>query len=296
MYNLTAIYWIKNETRYLPEWIEFHLIQGFDHFIFYDNESNDGLYDVMQPYIEEGIVEIRKYPKILHPPAKSGPPNSKNFWVMDYCIEEQIGKSRWIHFHAVDEFTFMKDGSKVSDFLKNFESIGALSIEWEYFNSNGHVKRPEGLMIENYTEACLDPKHHVKTIIRPDMAYSTAGNPHTFIMKNGMSPVNEKGNLVNGPLSNDHNFEKIKNHHYVTRSKEEFEEKNSKGVLDWQESENEHRSFIWGEAGLRDLWQSTNYELDRYKCDDLLIYVNPVREAIAKRYCGKEYLLKNVCS
>ena len=31
MYDLTGIYWIKDEAPYLPEYIEFHLMQGFDH-------------------------------------------------------------------------------------------------------------------------------------------------------------------------------------------------------------------------------------------------------------------------
>jgi hypothetical protein len=162
MHELTAIYWIKNETPYLPEWIEFHLMQGFDHFILYDNNSNDGLETIIEPYIKEGIVEIRKYPDPLNPPAKSGPPNSKNFWIMDTCIEEQRGKSKWIHFHAIDEFTFTTDGTSLVDFLKDYEQYGGLSIEWEMFNSNNHINRPEGLIIENYTTAYPDHHHHVK--------------------------------------------------------------------------------------------------------------------------------------
>jgi hypothetical protein len=43
MKNLTSIYWIKDEARYIPEFIEFHLLQGFDYFIFYDNKSTDNL-------------------------------------------------------------------------------------------------------------------------------------------------------------------------------------------------------------------------------------------------------------
>ena len=62
MYNLTSIYWIKDEVRYIPEYIEFHILQGFDHFIFYDNKSTDNLLEVIKPYIDSGLVEIRYYP------------------------------------------------------------------------------------------------------------------------------------------------------------------------------------------------------------------------------------------
>jgi hypothetical protein len=289
MHELTGIYWIKNETPYLPEWVEFHLLQGFDHFIFYDNGSTDGLLYVMDPYIKSGIVEIRYYPYPL-PPARSGPPGSKNFWVMDYCIEEQRGKSKWIHFHAVDEFTFMRDGSSIVDFLPVFEHAGALSIEWELFNSNGHIKRPAGLTIENFTTAYPDPNHHVKTIIMPDKAYSTMGNPHNFQMLPGYESKMEDGTPIPGPWSPGGNrFNIIKNHHYVTRSKEEFDAKNNKGLLDHAHTENVPRSMHFQQE-----WDNGNNNPEIYVCNDLLKYVGPVREAIAKRYYGQEHRLAGV--
>jgi hypothetical protein len=36
MHKFTSIMWVKDECKYIPEWIEFHLIQGVDHFILYD--------------------------------------------------------------------------------------------------------------------------------------------------------------------------------------------------------------------------------------------------------------------
>jgi len=287
MYNLTGIYWIKNETRYLPEWIEFHLIQGFDHFIFYDNGSTDGLEEVMKPYTDAGIVEIRKYPEPLSPPARSGPLNSKNFWVMDYCIEEQRGKSRWIHFHAVDEFTFMVDGSSIVDFLKNYEEVGALAVEWELMTSNGHIEMPKGLVIENYTTAYPDIRHHVKTIIMPEKAVCSIGTPHNFHMIDGIVPVNENFDLIQGsfniatPI-----IPKIKNHHYVTRSKQEFDEKNNKGLLDFPSTENIVRNDN------DQNWIEYNDGPNQYLCNELIKYVEPVRNSIAKRYNGLEHLVE----
>ena len=290
MNELTGIYWIKNETPYLPEWVEFHLMQGFDHFIFYDNGSTDGLLYVMDPYIKSGIVEIRYYPNPLHPPARSGPPGSKNFWVMDYCIEEQRGKSKWIHFHAVDEFTFMRDGSSIVEFLKEFENIGALAVEWELFNSSNHDKRPPGLTIENFTMAYPDPNHHVKTIIMPDKAVSTIGNPHNFLLNNGLTSVMEDHVPLFGPWNyTGPKFNKIKNHHYVTRSKQEFDEKNNKGLLDHAHTENVPRTMHFQQE-----WENGNNNPDIYECTDLLKYVDPVRQAIAKRYHGQQHRLQGV--
>jgi hypothetical protein len=294
MHELTAIYWIKNEVVYLPEWIEFHLIQGFDHFILYDNNSTDNLYEIMQPYLEKEILEIRKYPNPLYPPARSGPPNSKNFWIMDYCIEEQRGKSKWIHYHAVDEFTFMVDGSNIVNFLKNYEDIGALCIEWELFNSNDHVHKPNGLVIENYTMTYPDAKHHIKTMIMPEKAYSTMGNPHNFILLDNHVSVTENRMPLRGPWNFEGpNYDLIRNHHYVTRSRQEFIEKNNKGLLDSTHMENIPRSYV--NDGFDSEWNIGNSHPERKKCDELLKYVPAVREAIAKRYYGREHLLEKIC-
>ena len=60
MKNLTGIYWIKNEARYLPEYMEFHMLQGFDHFIFYDNGSTDDSINIRQSIIER--LGINSFP------------------------------------------------------------------------------------------------------------------------------------------------------------------------------------------------------------------------------------------
>jgi len=242
MKNLTAIYWIKNETPYLPEWIEFHLIQGFDYFILYDNESNDGLYDIMKPYLDQKILEIRKYPEHL-----KNSNTARNYWAMEYCIQEQREKSKWIHFHAIDEFTYCPDGRKVSELLKEFEQFGGLAVNWKLFGTNGHIEKPEGLVIENYTKRLKYDRYlHVKTIIQPEKTHPKVANAHWFYT----DTVDENYNPVQGPFNVysenlpfmqlpkiykdpiQYTFNKIANNHYITKSQKEFDEKYNKGVLD----------------------------------------------------------------
>ena len=47
---------IKNEGRYLREWIEYHLWAGVEHFYIYDNGSTDNTKEVLAPYILSGKV------------------------------------------------------------------------------------------------------------------------------------------------------------------------------------------------------------------------------------------------
>jgi hypothetical protein len=290
MYNLTGIYWIKNEARYIPEWIEFHLLQGFDHFIFYDNGSTDGLYEVMQPYIEKNLVEIRTYPDPLYPPAKSGPAGAKNFWLMDYCIDEQKGKSKWVHFHALDERLYSPTGENLINILKDFEEYGGLSVGWRLFNSNNHLNRPDGLVIENYTTYIEDPRYHIKTIIQPEYAISTGNDPHHFKYLNNKYAVTENKIFQNdGPFCrSEYSMNRIKLNHYVTMSKEEFDLKMNKGLLDYGDStENMRRTsaeYQWNEL----------HGSEFYTDVEILKFVEPVREAIKKRYAERNDLLQYI--
>lgn len=283
MKELTAIYWIKNEARYLPEYIEFHLLQGFDYFIFYDNNSDDKTLEILQPYIDENLVEVRYYPQGI---------DRKNFWLMSECIDEQKGKSKWIHFHAIDERLFSPTGKKVNELLEYYDkpNIGGVSINWQQLHSGGLDKRKDGLIIENFiTGQNEDPYFHVKTIIRPDRTLSlTPPNPHNFHYMTDNYSVDENFNIINGAHNpNLYTMDIFKNIHYATMSAEEFEIKYNKGVLDNAGEENIRRKAFEQD------WKYY-HGYGNKECTDLLLYVEPVRNNILKRFKNKPELLNYI--
>lgn len=48
--SICAIF--KNEGTYLREWIEYHLMIGFDHIFLYNNFSTDNYVDIIRPSIK----------------------------------------------------------------------------------------------------------------------------------------------------------------------------------------------------------------------------------------------------
>lgn len=297
MNKLTAIYWIKNEARYLPEFIEFHLLQGYDHFIFYDNGSTDNLLEVMEPYLEQNLVEIRYYPDGELPVrfGEASHRGAKNFWLMEHCIKEQRHKSRWIHFHAVDERLFCPDGRPVPEALREYEQYGGVGVTWTLFTSNGHVARPEGLITDNFTEAYIDPDKHVKSIIDPIKAEGPAGNPHNFLYNNNHFTVTEDHVLIPNAFADPTKTydTKFSLYHYATMSKTEFEEKMNKGVLDDKREENSRRSYA------DTLWPKLNGGLGPLSGRPATLFTNttltqfsePIKRNIRLRFQGREHLL-----
>ena len=57
-YELTACLKFKDAAPFLPEWIEFHQMVGFEHFYLYNNNSTDDYRGALAPYCEEGSVTL----------------------------------------------------------------------------------------------------------------------------------------------------------------------------------------------------------------------------------------------
>lgn len=66
-YSLTATVLVQNEARWLPEWLEYHLLPviGVEHFYLYDDDSNgigsvDELDRTLAPYVDAGLLTAHK--------------------------------------------------------------------------------------------------------------------------------------------------------------------------------------------------------------------------------------------
>ena len=51
VHYLAAAVRVKDEARFLPEWIVHHLNLGIEHFYIYDNDSTDGTREAIAPFI-----------------------------------------------------------------------------------------------------------------------------------------------------------------------------------------------------------------------------------------------------
>ncbi len=235
MNKLTFAYWVKEENSYIPEWIEFHKLQGVDHFILYENGPAESLKEICKPYLDQGILEVRTYPKDVI--------NRNNFWMMSHLVREQVGKTEWLHFGATDERVFSPTGGSLPDILKDYSRHGGLCVAWEEFGSSGHLKKVPGLITDRFTTTVKDTAQHIKTIIRPECVLNHEGDPHNFVFGPGFESVDENHIRVNGPWNNKnpYTFNKIKNHHYRTMSREEYDVKMNKGLLDHAGQENVRR-------------------------------------------------------
>ena len=210
----------KDEGPYFKEWIEWHLSQGVDHFYIYDNESSDGTREILQPYIDSGVVEYKYWPG-----------HRRQLAAYDDCLEHYRLASRWIAFIDLDEFIVPIKDASIPAFLKRFEAFAAVEINWLVYGSGGHKTKSPGTMMERFRFHSL-PGHrlnrHVKSIVNPREVFTMIGC-HEAAKISGSIADSHGQPVTKNFREREPQQDIIRINHYAVRSYEEFLEKQARG-------------------------------------------------------------------
>lgn len=223
--GLALVLIAKDETLYIEEWLNFHLKQGVSHFIIFDNESAQDFHEVLKPYIDAGLVTYRTIRNKI-----------RQFDAYNTAIHDYGHRFKYMGFIDADEFIFLRNNTDgvggisnlyefVDEFMKAHPQAGGLGVNWCIFGSSGHITKPEGGVLENYTsreEEDFRDNSHLKTICDPVKVWSFA-SAHWPIYRRGFRNLNEDGEDISFcNCSPEIHFSKIRINHYFTKSREEF--------------------------------------------------------------------------
>ncbi|MBR1420178.1 MAG: glycosyltransferase family 2 protein [Selenomonadaceae bacterium] len=248
---------VKNESRYIKEWLEYHYRIGVDKFYIYDNDSEDRseLLKILDPWIQSGIVDLESVAGVR-----------RQMPVYNDAIEKHRFDCRWMGFIDTDEFIYIKTRQNLPEFLnEHFQSkygIAGLGINWMMFGTNGKKSYEPIDVIERFTRRAPDnhPEHlQIKTIANPRMILYIE-SPHHARYLMGVGCFDENSRLILEHESDTISHEKIQVNHYFQKSYEEFIKKISRGRADigiYRDLDSELRSFLneVEDLGLRDFWQ-----------------------------------------
>jgi hypothetical protein len=233
-YELTACLKFKNAARFLAEWIEFHRMVGFEHFYLYNNNSTDDYLGVLAPYREEGSVTLYEWPE-----APAFPKSD------EHCVAHHQHEARWIAFLDDDEFLFPVKGTDVRKILRRYQSYPALAVHWVVFGSSGHVRRPEGLVLENYLFRQPQVASIIKSVVNP-RRIEASRSPHHWLYKNHELAADENERPVRASSSTLATAEVLRVNHYWSKSLEDGQNKVARGTQDRWTEENAPRSMeLW---------------------------------------------------
>ncbi len=218
-YRLGAMIRVKDEARFLPEWLAHHLELGVEHVWVYDNNSTDGTAAAIAPFVGEGTVTVVPWPPVPASPASHG-----------HFLARFGPSCAWVAFLDTDEFLHEIEPGALAATLATTSAPG-IGVNWRYFGSAGHEHIPDGLVTEMFDRADREPCYHVKAIARPAAVYRYR-NSHNFYYRRGRLARTPAGRRVYGSFVSAPAHPRLVVNHYVYRSREDYERKLARGFVD----------------------------------------------------------------
>jgi hypothetical protein len=240
----------RDEAPYLAEWIAFHRLVGVEHFILYDNGSQDRPREVLSPFLAEGVVTLVSWPVPFHEHAARR--------AYADCLERVRGRSRWLTCLDIDEFLFAPGHPTLRPVLREYEFAPGVVVRWQVYGSSGQQRATSEPVIARFPRRAPTTwirNRRTKSIVDPERTLRPVG-AHHFEFVNGELAVDETKQRVGltprprykkrlrpyfgqlGPLlrffdpyaatditSRRVSVEHLRINHYPIKSREEFERK-----------------------------------------------------------------------
>lgn len=213
---------IRDENKYLDEWITYHLGIGFDHFYIYDNLSKVPVKDFIQGKEYADKVTVIRWKGEVYPQRKA----------YAHFLAEYGKETKWCLFIDTDEFLHItKEGvSTVGELLADYPEVAAIFFTWQQYNANGHEHYEDKPVMERFTQKCGNKEwYDGKCIIRPK--FVAEQHVHSCSPYYGFAFVDTHHHRKDYKGRN-HQRDVAVIDHFFTRSYEEWLEKIERGSSD----------------------------------------------------------------
>lgn len=220
----------RDEARYLKEWIEFHLLVGVDKFYLTNHLSQDNYLEILQPYINSGVVKITD----LLIETNNGENSFANEEILVthsmVIANNNINEADadWIIHLNVDEFLYPTNNDNLKDALNKYASnIGQVGVNWRLMGNSNYTLGEDELIVDKLTKSSFkdnginfDPQRHTKCFMRKE-AFVRLPSVHFGIIKPDYLHTDSVGNPDNIiPDKYATNFQTLDNiaiNHYIFR-------------------------------------------------------------------------------
>jgi hypothetical protein len=213
-YYLSVFGIFKNEELNLREWVEHYKHHGVDHIYLINDNSTDNSMDVLQPYIEEGYIEVffNTVPKIQNRQSLS---YNEHFLPL-------IKHTTWGIISDIDEFLYSPLENDLKQIFKQYEDKGAVSFEWVCFDSNKNISHPKSIV-----RSCTKRVNYKQTAQSPFNAgeqWGLTGPKYAFNTNFSLESLGVHGCHTSGPVIHiSQEQEILLMNHYTTQSREFWE-------------------------------------------------------------------------
>jgi hypothetical protein len=227
---------VKNERDYIAEWALFHKAIGVRHFIVYDNGCTDDTVEILRSVL--GPEELSVIPWAGRAiDASTGRLIDGQVLAFAHAIANFGGSFERMAFIDADEFLLPRNGSTLQEALRAVGDFPNLSLPWHMFGPSGHVSKPAGPVLLNYTMRMRDPlsraKHSTNFKCIVDPCEVTEVSVHQFRTRHyGELTVNDAGQRTprrGRKAPSFYSNQYLQLNHYYSKSRDEMARKIQRG-------------------------------------------------------------------
>ena len=212
---------VKNENKYLREFVEYYKNLGYDNIILYDNNDINGEYpqEVIKDYIDEGFViynDVRGEEKC-------------QLRINSECLVKYQNVFEWISFFDCDEF--LVGVNNIHNILDITPSNSQqIYINWEIYGDNGlkTVTDDNYNVLERfYCPENISPFDKFKGVGKPIIRNTVSGGWESHLCPHiirGIITTDADGNYVKD-VKRQQLLSKVKIAHFYTKTLEEYIER-----------------------------------------------------------------------
>lgn len=213
---------VKNEARFINEFVAFHQMVGVDHMLIYDDESVDNLQSVLESHIIEGFVTLIPWPRFVS--------NRNNqFLAYQHALALMRGKCTWLAMIDADEFLFAPESGDLKDELRRLERYPAVGVFSRTFGTS-KIKEVPGNALVTQTFRYSAPGDYIKncthrTIAKPEHVLAVRSANSCVLRDTPYLGWDERGVPISRTGETGHTSIRLRINHYFTRAQQDLEQK-----------------------------------------------------------------------
>ncbi len=240
---------VREEARYLLEWIAYHRVLGVQTFLLADNGGSDDTSQLLRELEDAGMIRRFDW-------------RDRRYFQMTFyrqALEAARSLVDGLFFIDIDEFLRPSDArfadhkratadlplepavSAITQGWLSDPTIGAVALNWAIYGSSGRAEPGDGLVIERFTRRAPQEfvvNRHAKAFVRVVSCDGPTDNPHAMSLCSGRY-VDPRGEDVvwdtslgfQSGITTKVIWDILRVDHYVVKSSSEFSVKRSRRNL-----------------------------------------------------------------
>ncbi|OGN64782.1 MAG: hypothetical protein A3E80_05065 [Chlamydiae bacterium RIFCSPHIGHO2_12_FULL_49_9] len=197
-YELSICSTIKDETKHLKEWIEYHQLVGVNHFYLYNFGSEEKQKEALKSYIKSGLVTLVRWFECVPERGEEHPSH--------WCLSSQIpafenaihvralATTKWLACLDTNEYLVPLKTDQLQTILEKHEDCAGVILPTDCFDLSVKPQDPTINLIIQHRDLIAAPDKHLfrstsKMIFKPTLCNGFSYPPYKALFKDGAQVV-----------------------------------------------------------------------------------------------------------